>query len=193
MLFTNISQKWKSWNYYFNNSNNKNCSSSNNHDCWNCYFRKNRKVKLEIFHSYQSSSLSQYWNSSMMSSITLTLRHISDGFRTSSRKNVQSYQMRKKISVLLRKLGTVEHQKYCNYILHCWLSETSFEGTVKISTTTFGGGAIFHTRYQVLNLAKNMKNDFSIYTGIVNQECERCKLKTLTEDQFKCLIFVLVS
>ena len=27
--------------------------------------------------------------------------------------------------------------------------------------------------------------------GIINQECESCKLKALIEDQFKCLIFVL--
>ena len=66
-----------------------------------------------------------------------------------------------------------------------------FESTVNILTIFREKLSIFHTRYQVLNIAKNMKNDFSTYAGIVNQEWEKCKLELLTEDQFKCLIFVL--
>ena len=91
--------KWRSWKYYFNNSNdNKNYNSSscnNNHNCWNCYLRKNRKVTLEIFHSDKSSSPSQYQDLSMTREIALLLRLISDSFRTSLRKNVQSGQTRK--------------------------------------------------------------------------------------------------
>ena len=33
-------------------------------------------------------------------------------------------------------------------------------------------------------------DDFVTYAGLVNRECERFKLKELTENQFKCLIFV---
>ena len=36
-----------------------------------------------------------------------------------------------------------------------------------------------------------MKDDIYTYTGIENEECERCKLKISMKDQFKCLIFGL--
>ena len=98
---------------------NKSCNSStsnNNPDCWNFYLRKNRKVSLEIFHSHQNSSQSQYLNPSMTSRIALSFRHISDGFRTSP-------------MIFGEKLST------------------------------------FHIRYQVFNLAKNTKDDFSTYVN----------------------------
>ena len=75
----------------------------------------------------------------------------------------------KKVRLLLRNLGTVESQKYCNYTLPCRLSEITFEGTVKILTIIFREKvSIFHTRYQILNLANYMKDNFSIKAGIVN-------------------------
>ena len=54
-----------------------------------------------------------------------------------------------------------------------------------------GKVSIFHIQYQVFNSAKNTKDNFFTYAGIVNQECKKCKLKVLTENEFKCLIFVL--
>ena len=74
----------------------------------------------------------------------------------------------------------MEYQKYSDYILPCQLSEILFKGMVKILSMIFKEKVfIFHMRYQVLNLAKNAKDDYSIYAGIVNQECEKCKLKLL--------------
>ena len=37
---------------------------------------------------------------------------------------------------------------------------------------------------------KSDDNDFVIYVGVVNQECEKFKLNELTSDSFKCLIFI---
>ena len=89
-------------------------------------------------------------------------------------------------------LRTVEYQKYCNYILSHWLSDISFEDRVKILTSIFGENvSIFQMKYQVFNLAKNIRDDFSTYAEIAKQEFERSRLKVLTEDQFKSLIFVL--
>ena len=49
--------------------------------------------------------------------------------------------------------------------------------------------SLFHTRYKCLNIIKE-DEDFVAYTGKINAQCERFKLKDLKEDMFKCLIFV---
>ena len=41
-----------------------------------------------------------------------------------------------------------------------------------------------------LNIIKEDDEDFVVYAGKVNAQCERFKLKDLKEVMFKCLIFV---
>ncbi|GAA55003.1 hypothetical protein CLF_106337 [Clonorchis sinensis] len=41
-----------------------------------------------------------------------------------------------------------------------------------------------------MKLAKKESEDYITYAGRVNLECEQFKLSTMTEDQFKCLIFI---
>ncbi|VDN11136.1 unnamed protein product [Dibothriocephalus latus] len=56
---------------------------------------------------------------------------------------------------------------------------------------TFGEkSSLFNIRYQCLKLMKNEADDFLTLASTVNHECERFKLPELTDDQFKCLIFV---
>uniref|UniRef100_A0A5S6QNC8 Peptidase A2 domain-containing protein n=1 Tax=Trichuris muris TaxID=70415 RepID=A0A5S6QNC8_TRIMR len=50
--------------------------------------------------------------------------------------------------------------------------------------------SLFNARYQCLKLTKNARDDLITYGGIVNLKCQRFQLSTLTEDHFKCLIFV---
>ena len=96
-----------------------------------------------------------------------------------------------KVRLLLRKLGTVEHERFINFILPKLPRDLSFADTVKIMTQIFGEQhSLFNIRYQCLQLRKKDSEDYITYAGTVNRECERFQLSTMTEDQFKCLIFV---
>ncbi|BHF67669.1 hypothetical protein SprV_0301069700 [Sparganum proliferum] len=76
-----------------------------------------------------------------------------------------------KVRLLLRKLGPAEHERYANFILPKNPREVTFKDTR-------------------LQLCKRDSDDFITYAGIVNRECGRFQLGSLTEDQFKCLIFI---
>ena len=48
---------------------------------------------------------------------------------------------------------------------------------------------MFNTRFNCLNITKCETEDFTIYSGFVNKQCEGFKISTITDEQFKCLIF----
>ena len=96
-----------------------------------------------------------------------------------------------KCRLLLRKLGPAEHEKYANFILPLNPRDRSFDETVRTLTQIFGEqSSLFNTRYQCMKLTKRDTDDFLTYAGIVNRESERFKLRSITDDQFKCLIFI---
>ena len=62
---------------------------------------------------------------------------------------------------------------------------------VKTLTQIFGEqSSLLNTIYQCLQLCKQDSDDFLTYAGIVNRECCRFQLSSLTEDQFERLIFI---
>nr|VZI38266.1 unnamed protein product [Spirometra erinaceieuropaei] len=96
-----------------------------------------------------------------------------------------------KVRLLLRKLGPAEHERYANFILPKNPREVAFKDTVQTLSQIFGEqSSLFNTRFQCLQLCKRDSDDFITYAGIVNRECGRFQLGFLTEDQFKCLIFI---
>ncbi|CAH8596687.1 unnamed protein product [Schistosoma turkestanicum] len=96
-----------------------------------------------------------------------------------------------KVRLLLRKLGPSELDKYRNYILPQNPRDRSFDATVQSLSKLFGDQhSIFNTRYRCLKLVMNESDDFLTHVGIVNRECERFKHRSLTDDQFKSLIFI---
>nr|VZH95980.1 unnamed protein product [Spirometra erinaceieuropaei] len=96
-----------------------------------------------------------------------------------------------KVRLLLRKLGPAEHERYANFILPKNPREVAFKDTVQTLSQVFGEqSSLFNTRFQCLQLCKRDSDDFITYAGIVNRECGRFQLGSLTEDQFKCLIFI---
>ncbi|BHF57616.1 hypothetical protein SprV_0100055800 [Sparganum proliferum] len=84
-----------------------------------------------------------------------------------------------KVRLLLRKLGPAEHERYANFIL-------PKNPEKSLSTTRFRPCR----RFLCLQLCKRDSDDFITYAGIVNRECGRFQLGSLTDDQFKCLIFI---
>uniref|UniRef100_A0A5S6Q443 RNA-directed DNA polymerase n=1 Tax=Trichuris muris TaxID=70415 RepID=A0A5S6Q443_TRIMR len=96
-----------------------------------------------------------------------------------------------KVRLVLRKLNISAHQKYINFILPKKPNDIGFAETVKRLKDMFGRQrSLFSTRYQCLKLAKRDCDDFITYAGMVNRECDQFQLNALTEDQFKCLVFV---
>ncbi|BHF78836.1 hypothetical protein SprV_0602195100 [Sparganum proliferum] len=96
-----------------------------------------------------------------------------------------------KVRLLLRKLGPAGHECYANFILPKNPREVTLKDTVQTLSQIFGEqSSLFNTRFQRLQLCKRDSDDFITYAGIVNRECGRFQLGSLTEDQFKCLIFI---
>ncbi|BHF69110.1 hypothetical protein SprV_0301215200 [Sparganum proliferum] len=96
-----------------------------------------------------------------------------------------------KVRLLLRKLGPAEHERYANFILPKNPREVTFKDTVQTLSQIFGEQSFpFNTRFQCPQLCKRDSDDFITYAGIVDRECGRFQLGSLTEDQFKCLIYI---
>nr|VZI45519.1 unnamed protein product [Spirometra erinaceieuropaei] len=96
-----------------------------------------------------------------------------------------------KVRLLLRKLGPAEHERYANFILSKNPREVTSKDTVQTLSQIFGEqSSLFNTRFQCLQLCKRDSDDFITYASIVNRECGRFQLGSLTEDQFKCLLFI---
>nr|CAH8843270.1 unnamed protein product [Trichobilharzia regenti] len=96
-----------------------------------------------------------------------------------------------KVRVLLRKLGPAEYERYCNLILPQKPRDNCFDDTIKLLREHFGDhSSLFSIRYRCLKMTMNENDDFLTHVGTVNRECERFRLRSLTDDQFKALILI---
>nr|CAX83692.1 Gap-Pol polyprotein [Schistosoma japonicum] len=96
-----------------------------------------------------------------------------------------------KVRLLLRKLDAAELDKYCNLILPQNPRFKTFSETCSTLSQHFGdNSSLFNIRYRCLKLKMNKSDDFLTHVGVVNRECERFKLKDLSENQFKSLILI---
>ncbi|CAH8567453.1 unnamed protein product [Schistosoma mattheei] len=110
-----------------------------------------------------------------------------DTFRTEFCNQDDAWKTR----LLVRKLGSNEHARYTGHILPKLPRELSFKETATQLSEIFGeSSSLFSIRYQCLNLVKRETDEYGVLADIVNRECERFKLCSLTEDQSKCLIFI---
>ncbi|CAH8498480.1 unnamed protein product [Schistosoma intercalatum] len=110
-----------------------------------------------------------------------------DTFRTEFCNQDDAWKTR----LLVRKLGSSEHARFADHILPKLPRELSFEETVFQLSEIFGeSSSLFSIRYRCLNLVKREADEYGVLADIVNRECERFKLRSLTDDQFKCLIFI---
>ncbi|XP_017475291.1 PREDICTED: uncharacterized protein K02A2.6-like, partial [Rhagoletis zephyria] len=97
-----------------------------------------------------------------------------------------------KARLLFRKLNTVVHSKYINFILPKHPRDFTFAETVEKLKQIFGlQTSLFNIRYNCLQLAKEPMSDLITYAGMANRHCENFKLNSLRLDQFKCLIFIM--
>ncbi|XP_029142979.1 uncharacterized protein K02A2.6-like, partial [Protobothrops mucrosquamatus] len=110
-----------------------------------------------------------------------------DMFRTDFSRQDDSWKVR----VLVRKLGTNEHSRFVDHILPKQPRDLKFDEVVAQLSEIFGETAsLFSIRYECLKIVKHDTDDYGMLADTVNRECERFKLRLLTDDQFKCLIFI---
>ncbi|CAH8612293.1 unnamed protein product [Dicrocoelium dendriticum] len=110
-----------------------------------------------------------------------------DMFQTDFSRQDDSWKVR----LLLRKLGTNEHTRFLDHILPKEPKDITFNEAVATLKEIFGEStSLFSIRYQCLKIVKRDTDDYGALADMVNRECERFKLRCLTDDQFKCLIFV---
>ncbi|XP_053663457.1 uncharacterized protein K02A2.6-like [Anopheles marshallii] len=96
-----------------------------------------------------------------------------------------------KVRLLLRKLGTSEHDRYTNYILPKHPRDFVLKETVSKLTAHFGTKeSLLHKRFRCLKLTKLRTEDFVTFACRVNRGTVDFELGKLTEEQFKCLVFV---
>lgn len=97
----------------------------------------------------------------------------------------------KRTRILISKLDVRTHDRYINHILPKTPKEIKFDDTVKILKLLFGSKiSLFHARFKCMKLERNPLDDLQTHMGIVNRHCENFKWKDMTEEQFKCLIFI---
>lgn len=96
-----------------------------------------------------------------------------------------------KVRLLLRKLSPPDHERYNSFILPKLAREFTFEETVAKLKSLFGATvSTFRRRYNCLQTTKEDGDDYLAYSCKVNKACVDFKLSELTEEQFKCLIYV---
>ncbi|XP_062708834.1 uncharacterized protein K02A2.6-like [Aedes albopictus] len=96
-----------------------------------------------------------------------------------------------KVRLLLRKLGPSEHERYTSYILPKSPNAIRFDDTVSKLKSLFGTPeSVISRRYRCLRVKKQATEDYKMFACRVNKLCVEFELGKLSEDQFKCLMFV---
>ncbi|XP_058811156.1 uncharacterized protein LOC131676045 [Topomyia yanbarensis] len=96
-----------------------------------------------------------------------------------------------KVRLLMRKLGSSEHESYVSYILPKLPKDYKFTDTVEKLKILFGAAeSVISKRYRCLQVTKQPTDDYVTYACRINKTCVEFELSKLTEEQIKCLMFV---
>ena len=92
--------------------------------------------------------------------------------------------------LILRKVGTTEHNWFVDFILSKKNTDLNFSETVKLQLELYGPNTtLFHKCWKCLNTVKDNQQDFLTFAASVNKLCNDFKLAKLRADDFKSLIF----
>lgn len=96
-----------------------------------------------------------------------------------------------KVRLLLRKIGTIEHNLYLDHILPKAPADYDFKKTIEILTQKFSRQeSLFSIRWKCLQASRPEGINLATHAANINRLCEEFQLKKLSDDQFKCLIFI---
>ncbi|XP_055680707.1 uncharacterized protein K02A2.6-like [Lutzomyia longipalpis] len=108
------------------------------------------------------------------------------------REDAKSLDDSARVRLLLRKLNPQSHEGYVNSLLPKAPRDFTFDENIAKLKDLFGRReSLFHTRWRCLQLQKKESDDFKTHSTLINRACEDFKLKDLTSEHFKCLIFIL--
>lgn len=94
--------------------------------------------------------------------------------------------------LVLTKLDDAKYKRYADYILPKLPNQKTLNETISTLKDLFGKTeSLFAKRFNCLQLVKDPSEDYASHAARVNRMCELAQLKTLSEDQFKCLIYIL--
>ena len=83
----------------------------------------------------------------------------------------------KKVRLLLRKLGTTEHNRFVDFILPKKTTDLDFSETIKLLSELYEPDTtVFHKRFKCLNTVKDNQQDFQTFAASVNKLCNDFKL-----------------
>lgn len=106
--------------------------------------------------------------------------------------DTQSLDDSGRVRLLLHRLDSVAHERYTNFILPLTPKERTFRETVETLRQLFAQPeSQFCLRWKCFQMTKKETEDFAAYAANVNKLCEDFKLRDMSVDQFKCLIFIL--
>ncbi|XP_055604188.1 uncharacterized protein K02A2.6-like [Uranotaenia lowii] len=96
-----------------------------------------------------------------------------------------------KVRLLMRKLGAAEHERYVSFILPRQPKDFTFTETLDKLKVIFGSTeSVLNRRYRCLRLEKQPNEDYTSYACRINKSCVEFELQKLSEEEFKCLMFV---
>lgn len=96
-----------------------------------------------------------------------------------------------KTPLLMSKLKISEHTHYVDHISPKSSRYPSIEETVTQLSEIFSEpSSLFSIRYKHLDLVKRKANDYVASANLINREREQLKLRSLTKDRLKYLIFI---
>lgn len=108
------------------------------------------------------------------------------------REDAASLGEKGRVGLLLMKLETTANERFRNSILPRKPADLGFDKTVKLLTTLFKKWtSLLKTRWACLQVERNPGEEVTAYGARVNKLTEDFKLKDLSSDQFKVLIFLL--
>lgn len=94
-------------------------------------------------------------------------------------------------SLLLSKLDSRSYSMLVDHLLPKTPLETKYEDLKGKLTTLFGEKtSVFRRRYNAFHVVKSASEDFKTYATRVNQLHERGRIKEMSDDQSKCMLFV---
>ncbi|KIH57433.1 reverse transcriptase [Ancylostoma duodenale] len=96
-----------------------------------------------------------------------------------------------RVRLLCEKLDCETFERYQRHVLPKEVTSIGFEETVDTLKQLFDvKTSEFTMRYQCLKLEKRDAEDYLVYTGRVNEFCERAKIHELDSDRIKCLLWI---
>ncbi|KIH56932.1 retroviral aspartyl protease, partial [Ancylostoma duodenale] len=96
-----------------------------------------------------------------------------------------------RVRLLCEKLDCETFERYQRHVLPKEVTSIEFEETVDTLKQLFDVKmSKFPMRYQCLKLEKRDAEDYLVYTGRVNEFCERAKIHELDSDGIKCLLWI---